>query len=128
MTSSGKIQRQKTKSLYKDGKLKVVAQCSLCRESDMESEISVSEDPSEENIKEWLVQWIMIHQKLNREDIDYETFITAYGVDSIAAVTLEVDISNHFGFQWHISSFMLDPTINGLAIEGVKLYEESINN
>jgi acyl carrier protein len=47
-----------------------------------------------------------------------------YGIDSLAAVTLETEISNLFGFQWHISSFMLNPTINKLAKEGVAIYRD----
>ena len=37
---------------------------------------------------------------------------------------LETEISKRFGFQWHISSFMLKPTINKLAIDGMEIFRE----
>ena len=52
----------------------------------------------------------------------------SYGIDSLAAVTLETEISKQFGFQWHISSFILNPTINKLASEGMEIYRESLEN
>ena len=84
--------------------------------------------PSEEAIREWLVQWIMKNQHFKREEIDLETPITSYGIDSLAAVTLEQEISAQFGFQWHVSYFMLNPTINKLAEEGMEIFREELKN
>jgi len=122
LTSSGKIQRRQTRYEYLNGELEIVAQ--------WQKEITESETPAtkaiptEEGIKAWLIQWIVRNQQFRPEDIDPEVNILQYGIDSLAAVTLESEISDKFGFQWHVSSFMFDPTINGLAKEGMAIYEE----
>ena len=50
----------------------------------------------------------------------------SYGIDSLAAVTLETEINRQFGFQWHVSSFLLNPTINKLATEGMEYFKEEM--
>lgn len=122
LTSSGKIQRRQTKFEYLNNELNIVAQW-VKNKGVSEIKTTVSNTPTEENIKEWLVQWIMRNQNFTREEIDLDTNITTYGIDSLAAVTLESEIGKQFGFAWHVSSFMLNPTINGLAIEGMEIYE-----
>ena len=82
------------------------------------------EIPTEEILKEWLINWIIRNQQFRRQDVDPDKNIIHYGIDSLAAVTLESEISDRFGFKWHVSSFMLNPTINGLAKEGMILFEE----
>ena len=126
ITSSGKIQRRQTKYDYLRGELSVVAKW-----ENKPTEISGSSEssitvPTEEAIKEWLIQWIMRNQNFRRDEINLDKNIMSYGIDSLAAVTLETEISKQFGFQWHVSSFMLNPTINKLASEGVELYKEEM--
>lgn len=123
LTSSGKIQRRQTRYEYLTGKLNVVASWQLDKETINDTPVSYTK-PSEESIKTWLVQWIMKNQHFKREEIDFNTPITSYGIDSLAAVTLEQEISAQFGFQWHVSYFMLNPTINKLAKEGMEIYRE----
>lgn len=126
ITSSGKIQRRQTKYEYLNSDLGVVAQ--WVKEENIEDNISLTKTiaPTEEAIKEWLISWIMRNQHFRREEIDLDKNIMSYGIDSLAAVTLETEISKQFGFQWHISSFMLNPTINKLAIEGLEIYKEGV--
>ena len=123
LTSSGKIQRQQTKLEYLNNKLNIVAQWEKNIDEN-ENLITVPNIPTKENIKEWLIQWIIKNQNFTREQIDNDTIITAYGIDSLAAVTLETEIGKHFNFQWHVSSFILNPTINSLTDEGMKIFEE----
>ena len=124
ITSSGKIQRRQTKYNYLKSDLSVVAQWVKDSASiDVEIKTKIAA-PTEEAIKEWLVLWIMRNQNFSREEIDFDKNIMSYGIDSLAAVTLETEISKQFGFDWHISSFMLNPTINKLAAEGVEIYNE----
>jgi acyl-CoA synthetase (AMP-forming)/AMP-acid ligase II/acyl carrier protein len=127
LTSSGKIQRRQTRYEFLTGKLNVVASW---QPDDEEPEAiePQSVQPTEEAIKEWLTQWIMKNQHFKREEIDPDTPITSYGIDSLAAVTLEQEISTRFGFQWHVSYFMLNPTINKLAKDGMELYREENKN
>ena len=123
LTSSGKIQRRLTKYAYLNNELNIVAaweqDASEAISQDTETEV-----PTIEGIKLWLTNWIVRNQHFRPEEIDLDKNMMAYGIDSLAAVTLEQEISQHFGFQWHVSSFMLNPTINKLAEEGVEIYKE----
>jgi len=121
LTSSGKIQRRQTRYEYLTGKLNVIASWQMDETTQEADEASFSK-PTEDNIKAWLVQWIMKNQHFKKEEIDLNTPITSYGIDSLAAVTLEQEISSQFGFQWHVSYFMLNPTINKLAEDGMELF------
>ncbi len=121
LTSSGKIQRRQTRYEYLTGKLNVTALWQKEKQETVLNKPSITE-PTEENIKSWLVEWVMKNQHFKREEIDLDTPITSYGIDSLAAVTLEQEISTQFGFQWHVSYFMLNPTINKLAEDGMKIF------
>ncbi len=121
LTSSGKIQRRQTRYEYLTGKLNITALWQKEEQETVEVKVSTAE-PTEENIKEWLIKWVMKNQHFKREEIDFDTPITSYGIDSLAAVTLEQEISTQFGFQWHVSYFMLNPTINKLAKDGMKIF------
>ena len=124
MTSSGKIQHRQTKYEYLHGDLSIVA--SWTKEKVNSKDVNFEEltVPTEEAIKEWVILWIMRNQNFRREDIDPDKNIMTYGIDSLAAVTLETEISKQFGFQWHVSSFILNPTINKLVVEGMEIYME----
>jgi len=123
MTSSGKIQRRQTRYHFLNNELDVVA--SWERDySEIQSE-EKKQIPTEEILREWLVDWIIRNQQFRREEIDLDAAVTRYGIDSLAAVTLEMEISARFGFAWHVSSFMMNPTINALAKEGMLIYWES---
>ena len=123
MTSSGKIQRRLTKYGYLNNELNVVA--TWKQDEQIEAlQTEKREEPTIENIKSWLTNWIVRNQHFRLEEIDPDKNIMSYGIDSLAAVTLEQEISQQFGFQWHVSSFMLNPTINKLAEEGMGIYRE----
>lgn len=124
ITSSGKIRHQHTKSKFLNNDLSVISQWTKEEVNDYEDVSVDTVEVSEESIKEWLILWIMRNQKMRLEDIDLDKNIMSYGIDSLTAVTLEADISKQFGFEWHVSSFMLNPTINGLASEGMEYYCE----
>jgi len=124
LTSSGKIQRRQTKYDYLNNDLNIVKQ--WCRDEHLQINDSNEEkfiEPSEEAIKEWLINWIIRNHHFRRDEIDMDKNIMSYGVDSLSAVTLEQEISEKFGFQWHVSSFMLNPSINKLAKEGMEIYK-----
>ncbi len=124
LTSSGKIRRRQTKLEFLNEELSVVDSWTQELISNETTENEVSNIPSEEAIKEWVIGWIVRNQNIRREDIDLDNNIMTYGIDSLAAVTLETEISKHFGFTWHVSSFILNPTINKLAEEGMDIYME----
>ena len=122
VTSSGKIQRRQTKYEYLNNDLSVVAQWKKEEGDNDYDVIKETIEPTEEAIKEWLISWIMRNQHFRREEIELDKNIMSYGIDSLAAVTIETEISKRFGFQWHVSSFMLNPTINKLAAEGMEIF------
>ncbi len=127
LTSSGKIQRRQTRYDFLSDNLNVVAQWQKQEGEDKDNigeKTAETVVPTEEKIKEWLVNWIVRNQHFGKDEIDLDKEITSYGIDSLSAVTLEQEISEYFGFEWHVSSFMLNPTINGLAKEGVQLYKK----
>ena len=126
ITSSGKIQHRQTKYEYLQNDLNVVVSWTKEQGSNHEFKIQDVIVPTEENIKEWVVQWIMRNQNFKIEEIDPDKNLMTYGIDSLAAVTLETEISKQFGFQWHVSSFILNPTINNLAVEGMEIYNETM--
>jgi acyl-CoA synthetase (AMP-forming)/AMP-acid ligase II/acyl carrier protein len=124
LTSSGKIQRRQTKYDYLNKQLRIVKEWSRDEVGEDTAEIASATVPSEEAIKEWLINWIIRNQQFRRDEIDLDKNIMSYGIDSLSAVTLEQEISEKFGFQWHVSSFMLNPTINKLAEEGMAIFRE----
>lgn len=126
MTSSGKIQHRQTKYEYLHGDLSIVASWESERITPAPEVPTPRVEPTEAAIKEWVINWIVRNQNIKKENIDPDKNIMAYGVDSLAAVTLETEISKQFGFNWHISSFILNPTINKLAEEGMGIYRESM--
>jgi len=126
LTSSGKIQRRQTKYDYLNKQLNIVKEWSRGEAGEDTAETASSIVPSEEAIKEWLISWIIRNQQFRRDEIDLDKNIMSYGIDSLSAVTLEQEISGKFGFQWHVSSFMLNPTINKLAEEGMEIYKEGL--
>ncbi len=123
LTSSGKIQRRHCKNLFLNEQLSVVASWQQ-KQTEAPSQAQEHPEPTEEAIKEWLTHWIVRNQHFKLEDIDPEKHLLSYGLDSLAAVNLETEISAHFGVQWHVSSFMLNPTINKIAKEGAEMAKE----
>ena len=123
LTSSGKIQRRVAKYGYLTGNLQVIESWQQAASTDNLSAF-VPHTPTADHLREWLTQWI--HQRLHipLNEIDADKQITAYGLDSLAAVSLESEINNHFGNYWHISMFMMDTSINQLVIEGMRIYAE----
>lgn len=122
LTSSGKIQRRVAKYGYLTGELQSIAIWE--KESRIESISVPAETITRENLEAWLVQWVNQKLHIPKEEIDVDKPITSFGLDSLAAVSLESEISAHFGYIWHISLFMADTTIRQLAIDGVTIYEQ----
>lgn len=126
MTSSGKVQHRQTKFEYLNNELNIVAGWENIKSENLIDYPSSASVPTEDSIKEWVVNWIVRNQNINKNDIDLDMNLMSFGIDSLAAVTLETEISKQFGFQWHVSSFILNPTINKLAEEGMEIYNETM--
>ena len=98
ITSSGKIQHRQTKYEYLHDDLNIVAAWEK-QKSNTQETINIEETtPSEGAIKEWIINWIIRNQNFQRKEIDLNKNIMSYGIDSLAAVTLETEISKQFGF------------------------------
>lgn len=122
LTSSGKIQRRVSKYGYLTGELQSIA--SWTKETINEDISMPAEVISTENLQAWLVQWVNKKLHIPTSEIDVDKPVTSFGLDSLAAVSLENEISAHFRFHWHISLFMMDTTIRQMAIDGLAIYEQ----
>ncbi len=103
-TSSGKVQRRKSRSEFLAGNLAVVgewrqaAECadkpSLSQPTLPTSEIINSQKlPTSAVIQSWLVNWIAQHLKVAADHIDIRVPLTRYGMDSVTAVSLSGELA-----------------------------------
>jgi acyl-CoA synthetase (AMP-forming)/AMP-acid ligase II len=126
LTSSGKIQRRVTKYGYLTGELQSIA--AWKKETGNEEISMTAATITAENLQAWLVQWVNKKLHIPLSEIDVNKPVTSFGLDSLAAVALESEISAHFRYHWHISLFMLDATIKQMAVEGMAMYEQEMNS
>lgn len=117
-TSSGKIQRYAMKRAWLYGGLNVVA--SRVLKADKEN-IAKEFGYRPEFLREWMIQWMAQHLEINPRSIDPDKPVSAYGLDSISAVSLERDVNKQFGVEWPIESFLKDSSVNQLVEEGIRL-------
>ncbi|NQU85630.1 MAG: AMP-binding protein, partial [Mariniphaga sp.] len=120
-TSSGKIQRRMCKADYLLKNLTEVGSWKMelpktIKQSDKEF--------TETEIKEWLINWLSHKLGIAIDNIDLEKPITAYGLDSMAAVELENDVNEYFGVSWPLSSFLVETNLSKLIKEGKALLGE----
>jgi acyl-CoA synthetase (AMP-forming)/AMP-acid ligase II/acyl carrier protein len=117
-TSSGKIQRFAVKRAWQENELKMVASWKMPAITDeLASEIGFRPG----YLREWLIHWISQKLKVDPGKIDPDKAVSAYGLDSITAVSLERDVNKEFGIEWPIESFMKENTVNMLVEEGINL-------
>jgi acyl carrier protein len=71
-----------------------------------------------------MINWMAQTLELDPGKIDPDKTVSAYGLDSITAVSLERDVNKQFGVEWPIESFLKDNSVNKLVEEGVELLRE----
>lgn len=115
-TPSGKIQRGKCREMWEEGSMNSVY--TWKEEHDpfgLHEILTDPGDPTPENIRQWLINWLSDKVKISAEDIDPEEPILSYGLDSLGAVELEREAREIFGIEIHPADFMENNTINTLA-------------
>lgn len=120
-TSSGKIQHGKCRVQWEEGSLKTVYSWKQDPASvNAEATCLDTDEPTIENIKNWLIMWLSDKVKINPANIDPGEPILSYGLDSMGAVELEREARERFGIEIHPADFMDNNNINSLARMGVE--------
>jgi len=70
---------------------------------------------SAESISQWLTNYLSNALELDPSDIDPETHLTEYGIDSTSAVGLSGDLSRWLGVELKDSVAFEHPTIAALS-------------
>lgn len=117
-TSSGKIQRFAMKKAWVNKELNVVASWEMKPDKEsLTSEIGFRP----EYLREWMINWMAQRLEIDPGKIDPDKPVSAYGLDSITAVSLEQDVNKQFGVEWPLESFLKENSVNQLVEEGVEL-------
>jgi len=138
-TSSGKVQRRSTREAYLDGSLAIVHEWKLNQAE--EAEITSLEPPEQSaqpqelskgtrqiaqtapaepskstaEIQAWLVAHMAKDLKVNPREIDVHAPFAQYGMDSVQAVSMSVDLEEWLGRELPVTLVYDYPTIEGLA-------------
>lgn len=125
-TSSGKIQRIKSRAMWLDHSLKTIFFSELTNgNSGGQTPEDTVTDPDIEHLQEWLIQWLSNKVGIDPKTIDPGKPILAYGLDSMGAVELEREVNEKFGIEIHLADFLENNTIKALARIGM---ESMVNN
>ncbi len=117
-TSSGKTQRFAMRDIWKNDELDVLASWEKKEEKE---NIASSIGFRPEFLREWMINWMAHQLELDPGKIDPDKPVSAYGLDSITAVSLERDVNAQFGIEWPIESFLKENSVNDLVTEGIDL-------
>ena len=117
-TSSGKTQRFAMRAIWKNKELDVLASWEKKEEKE---NIASAIGFRPEFLREWMINWMAQKLELDPGRIDPDKAVSAYGLDSITAVSLERDVNKQFGVEWPIESFLRDNSVNQLVEEGIEL-------
>ncbi len=111
-TSSGKIQRFKAREEFLEGSLQIVAS----REATGSGNLATGDEPDSDNeVIHWIKKWMAKELKLDISSIRSDKPITVYGLDSLKAVILVNDASEHFGVELPLDIFLEETTIEKIA-------------
>lgn len=120
-TSSGKIRRFAMKKAWQGKDLNVVASWEMKTEP---GSIASTIGFRPEFLREWIINWMAQNLEIDIVKIDPDKPVSNYGLDSIAAVSLERDVNKQFGVEWPIESFLKENSVNKLVEEGIALLRE----
>jgi acyl carrier protein len=68
-----------------------------------------------ESVREWLTELVASYIEVPTEEIDPETGIVEYGIDSMHKMEILVDIEDHYGVSIDAKNLRDDPTIQAIA-------------
>jgi len=124
-TSSGKTQRFAMRTVWANNELNVLASWEMKPEKE---NVASAIGFRPEFLREWMINWMAQKLELDPGKIDADKPISAYGLDSITAVSLEHDVNKQFGIEWPIESFLKENSVNQLVEEGILLLRNKTPN
>ncbi len=124
-TSSGKTQRFAMRTVWANNEMNILASWEMAPEKE---NVATAIGFRPEFLREWMINWMAQKLELDPGKIDADKPISAYGLDSITAVSLERDVNKQFGIEWPIESFLKDNSVNRLVEEGIVLLRNKTPN
>jgi len=137
-TTSGKIQRLKTRDLYEHGALNSVAQWQMDSEAGTAIKEQESHEPElksgdEESICHWMCYWIAQRLQVSIDDVNPEKKLAGTGLDSVDSMTLTHELSQRLNLDLSAELIWQYPTTKKLSAylastqSGFKSLEKSID-
>lgn len=121
-TSSGKIQRYKTKEEYVNEELDVIAGWKMelpVPFIPVKADIALSALPfTDAEIMDFIKSWMAKELSIDINTIETDRPIAAYGLDSLKAVLLASDAAKKFGIDWPLDLFLEETTIEEIVRKG----------
>lgn len=112
-TSSGKVQRQRTKALLLNDELRMMKDWSFQSEAKVEAPVLSSVAP--ELILQWLSSRIAQRASIPVEQIEPTSAFEDFPLESIDAAELSEELSQQLGFTVEAEAFWAMPTLQALA-------------
>ena len=112
-TSSGKVQRRATQALLLDGRLEVVAR-STETVDDVARLVGETADGSA-SVEAWLRRWVADELQIDIRSIDSTASLREYGLDSVAAVRLVIELEQVLGHRIDVSLLWNERSIRSLS-------------
>lgn len=122
-TSSGKVQRQKAKTLLLENKLRVMKAWKM-EEANAETPLGMSEI-NPDHILGWLVQKIAQRARIEEQKVLPDSGFGDFPLESVDAAELSEDLSKELGFTVEAESFWSLPSLQALS---EYLYEQYLAN
>jgi FkbH-like protein len=130
-TSSGKMRRQACRLAYLSGELEAISQhifttVDFCEGGDVPSPVG-GERQAESSavLEERIVKRLAGLLRTRVAEVNPETALAAVGVDSLAAVQLQVFIQEAYGVWLSVSDLLDAPSIRGLALRVAEEFQKS---
>ncbi len=127
-TSSGKVQRNRCRTMFLEDTLDTVAE--KCLQPQTFKGVTMNNPPkpdfeSVESIEDWLAFQVSRYASVDSEVIEFSNSVFDYGLDSKQIISLNVDVEETFGGEVSPTLFIDNPTISGIASH---LVDEFLDN
>lgn len=82
----------------------------------------------EEQLRQWLVTRAAKYAKKDDAEIDCDTPLSQYGLDSVSAVAIAVDVEDEFGVVLEVDTLWKYPTVNLVVEMLMSTRQQSLQN
>jgi amino acid adenylation domain-containing protein len=110
-TTSGKVQRNRTRQLFLEGSLEPVAEW---RAEIFEPTVASIKEPTDD-LTAWLRARVAAKLGLRESDVDPNEPLARHGIDSLSAVELTHEIETTLGIELPLSALLEAPSLSHLA-------------